>query len=254
VLVTAAGQELLSAARRVLLDVEDLLESARQRTDPLAGPMRIGVIPTIGPYLLPEIDPALRAAFPRLSLVWSEEKTEVLVARVKAGEIDAALLALEADLGDLEHELVGRDRFVLATPKAHPSAKGRGPVHPSELRDQEVLLLDDGHCFRDQALELCTASGARELGFRATSLATLSQMVAGGQGVTLLPELAVEVENRRGALAIRSFCEPVPFRTVVLAWRRRSALAPALRAIARAARAAFKTGDTPRARRGLRSR
>ena len=112
-----------------------------------------------------------------------------------------------------------------------------------ELRDEHVLLLDEGHCFRNQALELCAKAGIEEMGFRATSLATLAQMTAAGSGITLLPELAVEVENRRGQLAIRPFGKPVPQRTVVLAWRRRSALADSLRAIAERARSAFEAGD-----------
>jgi LysR family hydrogen peroxide-inducible transcriptional activator len=224
----------------VLLEAEDLSEAARRHVDPLAGTLRLGIIPTIGPYLLPEIDPALRGAFPRLTLLWTEDKTSVLVQRIECGELDAAFLALEADLGDLEHEVVGRDPFVLATAKDHRLAHGSRPVRVDDLSDEHVLLLDEGHCFRDQALDLCSKAGAEEMGFRATSLATLAQMTAAGSGVTLLPELAVEVENRRGQLAIRPFSKPVPHRTIVLAWRRRSALADSLHAVAGRARAAFE--------------
>jgi len=239
VLLTTAGAAFVERARRVLIDVDDLLASARQHRDPLCGALRIGVIPTLGPYLLPEVDPALRAAFPQLQLFWVEDKTERLVERVQSGELDAALLALEADLGELEHVPIGRDRFVLATAREHVLGRARGRVSLKALRGEHVLLLDEGHCLRDQALELCSAAGADELGFRATSLSTLSQMTAAGAGVTLLPEVAVEVENRRGLLAIRRFAEPVPYRTIVLAWRRRSGLGDALHAIAEQARAAF---------------
>jgi LysR family hydrogen peroxide-inducible transcriptional activator len=243
VLLTAAGAELVERAKRVLLEAEDLAEAAKRYTDPFAGTLRIGVIPTIGPYLLPEIDPALRKAFPRLTLQWTEDKTEELVRQVNRGGLDAALLAAEADLGDLEKEVLGRDPFVLATGKQHELARSARRVRVADLRGREVLLLDDGHCFRDQALELCSAAGSRELGFRATSLATLAQMVAGGAGITLLPKLAVEVENRRGLLAIREFTRPEPHRTIVLAWRRRSALDEVLHAVAETARAAFRVAS-----------
>jgi LysR family hydrogen peroxide-inducible transcriptional activator len=246
VLVTPAGEVLVARARRVLLEAEGLLEAARAQADPLAGTLRIGVIPTLGPYLLPEVDPALRAAYPRLTLVWVEDKTEVLVRRVERGELDAALLALEADLGSLEHEPIGRDRFVLATAPGHPFARARRALPVSELRGQRVLLLDEGHCLREQALELCQAAGADELGFRATSLSTLAQMAAAGEGITLLPEISLEVENRRGRLAIRPLRAPVPHRTIGLAWRRGSGLRDALRQLAATARAAFEAARATR--------
>lgn len=239
VMTTPAGEALLVRAHRVLLDAEDLAETARRFVDPLTGALRIGVIPTIGPYLLPVIDPALRAAFPRLTLVWTEEKTEVLVERIKRGELDAALVALEAELGDLEHFVIGRDPFVLAVAERHPLARTSRSVRLSDLENEEALLLDDGHCFRDQTLKLCAFAGAKELGFRATSLPTLAHMVAAGNAITLLPRLALEVENRNALLAIRPFAEPVPFRTVVLAYRRQAAMIEALRAVTETARLAF---------------
>jgi LysR family hydrogen peroxide-inducible transcriptional activator len=264
VLLTPAGEALIERARRVLLDVGDMLEAVRRHGDPLAGTLRIGVIPTLGPYLLPEVDPALRAAFPRLSLVWVEDKTDVLVAQVQRGELDAALLALEADLGDLEHAPVGRDRFLLAAPSDHALARARGPARVHDLRGQHVLLLDEGHCLRDQALDLCGKAGAEEIGFRATSLSTLAQMAATGSAVTLLPEIALDVENRRGQLAIRPFCEPAPYRTIVLAWRKSSSLRDPLTALAAAAAQAFDAAcgrdsraskhDGARARVGRRAR
>jgi LysR family transcriptional regulator, hydrogen peroxide-inducible genes activator len=251
VLLTPAGEEIVARARRVLLAADDVGDAAKRHVDPLAGTLRIGVIPTMGPYLLPEIDPALRQAFPRLNLVWTEDKTEVLVGRVQHGVLEAALLALEADLGGLEHEVVGHDPFVLALPMGHPLAKSQKPLPVRDLDHEAVLLLDEGHCLRDQALELCSTAGAEELGFRATSLGTLAQMVAGGSAITLLPETALEVENRRGLLAIRPFAAPVPSRTVVLAWRRGSALTESLRHIAREARKAYEQAwPRPNRRRG----
>jgi len=238
VLVTAAGAAVVEAARRVLLEVDDLVETAR-RVDPLSGTLRIGVIPTIGPYLLPDVDPALRATFPKLELFWREDKTETLVRLVGRGELDAALLALEADLGDLDHELVVEDPFLLAAAPSHPLAAQKGVVRMEQLRGEDVLLLDEGHCFREQALDLCARAGAHEMGFRATSLSTLAQMVAGGSGVTLLPRTAAGVENRRGLLALRAFADPAPHRTIVLAFRRKTALEEPLRRLAHEMRAAL---------------
>ncbi|HEY6100204.1 MAG TPA: LysR substrate-binding domain-containing protein, partial [Anaeromyxobacter sp.] len=200
VLVTTAGEALLARARRLLLEADDLIEGARLFTDPLSGRVRIGVIPTVGPYLLPRATPALRKALPALRVVWEEDRTAALVSRVSAGELDAALLAREADLADLVQVELAADPFVLAAPPDHPLARGAGPVRPADLRGERVLLLDDGHCLRDQALEVCAKGRAEELGFRATSLPTLVQMVASGAGVTLVPRLAVETESRRANL------------------------------------------------------
>src|SRR5262249_22515583 len=152
----------------------------------------------------------------------------------------AALLALEADLGDLEHDSVATDTFVLATPPGHKLGRSKKPVIRSELRGERILLLDDGHCFRDQVLEYCSSTRLEELGFRATSLPTLVQMVSSGAGITLLPSIAVPTEGQRSQLSIRPFTRPAPFRTIVLGWRRRSALADTLRKIAETLRAAMK--------------
>lgn len=238
VLVTAAGRELIDRAQRILRETDDLVELARRSGDPLSGTLRIGVIPTISPYLLPRLTPALHAAYPRLTVLWAEDKTEVLLRDLEAGTLDAALLALEADVGDVEREIIGADDFVLATPAGHPLGAKASAAKASELRGANVLLLDDGHCFREQALAFCSKAKAHELEFRATSLATLAQMVAGGAGVTLLPEIAVATESRRADLVIRPFTRPAPSRTLALVWRRRSPLGPALRELAHTARAA----------------
>ncbi len=242
VLLTAAGKELLARARVVLCGADDLVATAKHAGDPLAGTLRIGVIPTISPYLLPSATPALRAGYPRLTLVWVEEKTESLVRSLEAGVLDAALLALEANIGEVEHEIVADDRFVLATRRDDPLGLKKTPASPSELRDADVLLLDDGHCFREQALAYCARAKTRELEFRATSLPTLAHMVAGGAGVTLLPELAVPTEARRAGLRVRAFAPPAPHRTIALVWRKRSPSAPALRSLARTIRRAYPNG------------
>lgn len=251
VLVTAAGRKLLERARRVLSEADDLLAEARLAGDPLTGTLRIGILSTISPYLLPGAIPALRAAYPRLRPIWVEEKTDVLVRKLDAGDLDAALLALEAEIGDLEREIVAVDPFVLATRADDPLGTGSSAVRPAEIRGQDVLLLDDGHCFREQALEYCSRAKARELEFRATSLSTLAQMVAGGAGVTLLPRLAVATEAPRAGLRVRPFAKPSPRRTIALVWRKRSPLAKSLKHLAATLRGAYPLaeGKNIRARR-----
>jgi LysR family hydrogen peroxide-inducible transcriptional activator len=247
VLVTVAAREILERARLILRESDDLVELARRSSDPLSGTLRIGVIPTISPYLLPRLTTPIRSTFPRLKLLWLEDKTEVLLQSLDTGTLDAALLALEADVGDVEREIIGRDPFVLATSPGHPLGVKAHSAKASELRDERVLLLDDGHCFREQALVFCSSAKAHELEFRATSLSTLVQMVAGGAGVTLLPWLAVTTETRRAGLTIRHFAQPGPGRTIALVWRKRSPLGPALRQLAAVARAAYERTEQPAA-------
>jgi len=262
VLVTAAGRELLDRARRILLGADELSDAALRLSDPLSGMVRVGVIPTISPYLLPPVTPALHAAYPRLTIVWIEDKTPVLTAALSEGSLDAAVLALEADLagggrtappgtprGDFEHAVIAKDPFVLAMSPDDPLAKRKAPARPEELEGESVLLLDDGHCFRDQALAVCANAKARELEVRATSLPTLSQMVARGLGVTLLPRLAVATEAERAGLAIRPFAEPAPRRTIVLIWRRGSPWAATFRKVAATLAAAYPDASPKRARR-----
>jgi len=250
VLVTPGGKEILERARRVLLEADDLSSAARSAADPLAGIVRIGVIPTISPYLLPSATPALRAAYPRLSTLWVEDKTGSLVRDLERGSLDAALLALEADLGNVESEIIAIDPFVLATRPDDPLGNRSSPARPAELRDASVLLLDDGHCFRDQALAFCSSAKARELEFRATSLPTLAQMVAGGAGVTVLPRLAV-AEAERAGLRLRPFTKPSPHRTIALVWRKGSPLAGALRQVAATIRTAYPRVPSAERRPGL---
>lgn len=232
VLTTPAGAEIVRRAQRTLAAAGDVVEAARRHVDPLTGTLRIGVIPTVGPYLLPDAVPALRRAFPELGVAWTEEKTGDLVPRIRAGDLDAAVLAEGPELGDLEVEKIGEDAFVLLAPKGHPLTRSRGPLAAEDLAGQRVLLLDDGHCMRDQALAVCSSAHAEELGFRATSLSTLVQMVAGGAAVTLLPRIAVATERQRADLRVRELAAPAPSRTLVLAARKGSPIAPALRPLA----------------------
>jgi LysR family hydrogen peroxide-inducible transcriptional activator len=238
VLITAAGADLVARARRVLNEASELVDAAARLGDPLAGSLRLGIIPTIAPYLLPEAVPAVLARFSKLKLLFREEKTEVLVARLAAGDLDAAVLALEADIGDLARAVLAHDPFVLATPKRHRLAKKRS-IHAGDLEGEAVLLLDDGHCLRGQALSFCASARAHEASFRATSLSTLAQMVSSGAGITLLPALAVPLENRRGQLAIRPFAAPAPSRTVALVWRPKSPMAKELKELAAVLRKAW---------------
>jgi LysR family hydrogen peroxide-inducible transcriptional activator len=239
VALTAAGRVVIERARALLLASDDLVESARVLADPFAGTLRIGLIPTIGPYLLPEVAPVLRARYQKLSFVWAEEKTATLIDLLARGELDAAILALEAEVGDLPRVVLGKDPFVFAAPKSHPLASGKRPLKATELDGERVLFLDDGHCFRDQALAFCSRTGAEEAGYRATSLLTLVQMAAGGAGVTLLPSLALGVENRHQELSVRAFAPQAPFRTVAFVWRRGAALEMTLKAIGDALAGAY---------------
>ncbi len=239
VLLTAAGEAIVRRAREILLAADDLMVAAKRAADPLTGTLRIGVIPTVAPYLLPSVTPALRDSYPALTLLWIEDKTDALVASLSAGTLDAALLACEADIGDVEADVIARDPFVLATPPDHPLGREKGPAAQSELRAADVLLLDEGHCLREQALAICSRAKARELEFRATSLPTLAQMVASGAGVTLLPRLAVPTEAGRSTLRLRELADPAPSRTLALVWRKSSPLAPALRKLAGTLREAY---------------
>jgi LysR family hydrogen peroxide-inducible transcriptional activator len=239
--VPPAAAPIVAQARRVLVAAGDLHELARQQADPFRGTLRLGVIPTICPYLLPDIAPALSRAFPDLTINWSEDRTSRLVGQAKDGTIDGAVLALQADLGGLVHAALGWDPFLLAAAPGHPLARGKRRLTLDVLDGARVLLLDDGHCFRDQALELCARAGASETGFRATSLATLVQIASASGGVTLLPSIALAVENRRDQLTVRPFAKPGPGRTLALAWRRGSALRAPLTRIADTIRQALAT-------------
>ncbi|MCP3102846.1 LysR substrate-binding domain-containing protein [Myxococcus sp. K15C18031901] len=254
VLPTSAGEKLVERARRILLEADDLLEESRRVGDPFAGTLRVGVIPTVSPYLLPAVAPALRRRFARLTLAWVEEKTEVLIRELDAGSLDAALVALEAEVGDVEREVIAKDPFFLVTSHTHPLGTKDTPATPGELREANVLLLDEGHCLRAQALAFCSRARAHELEFRATSLSTLAQMVASGTGVTLLPALALPTEVRRAELKVRPLAEPVPYRTLALVWRRRSPLTAALRELAGVLHEHYPTSVAKAPRKALRPR
>ncbi|MEN1930088.1 LysR substrate-binding domain-containing protein [Luteimonas sp. MJ250] len=233
VMLTPAGHEVAARARRVMADVEQMREAARRSQDPEAGKVTLGLFPTLGPYLLPHVVPGIRARFPELELLLVEEKSDVLLERLQQGRLDAALLALPVNDEQLHVEFLFEEPFVLAVPEAHPLA-GHGPITLADLADERLLLLADGHCLRDQALDVCHLSGASEKGeFQATSLETLRQMVAANVGVTLLPSLAVKPPVARSeSIELVDFRAPPPSRRIAMVWRRSTAMAPFLQALA----------------------
>jgi LysR family hydrogen peroxide-inducible transcriptional activator len=238
VLLTPAGAVVVDRARRVLRDAEDLLAAARLWQDPFRSSWRLGLIPTVAPYLLPSILPGIRLAHPDLRLLLREERTPVLVQELQAGGLEAAILAEVPDLGDLVRVPLAEDPFLLAAPQDHPLARKR-KVALADLEQAPLLLPEDGHCLRGQALSFCAKAGAREADFRASSLPTLLQMVAAGMGLTLLPSLCAPMERSRANLMLRPFVRPVPGRQLVLAWRGGSPLAGALETFAGELRAAW---------------
>jgi LysR family hydrogen peroxide-inducible transcriptional activator len=223
-LTTAAGIEILRRARQILTGVAELDEMARSLNQPLTGLLRLGIIPTVAPFLLPAVLPALRSDYPALRVELHEAQTQDLIDSMARGELDLLLLALEAPLGDAQTLPLFDDPFVLAVPRGHRLGQ-RKRIRERDLDGETVLLLDDGHCLRDQALSVCGRAGATELGdFRASSLTTLIQMVASGAGLTLLPTLAVAgaTPNLDRDIALVPFARPFPKRTIGLAWRRTS--------------------------------
>ena len=233
VMLTAAGEDVVARARRIVADVEQMKEAARRSQDPESGSLRLGVFPTLGPYLLPHVLPQLQQRFPSLELLLVEEKSDVLLARLREGKLDAAMLALPVHDDQLHAELLFEEPFVLAAPAQHPLAS-RKFLSMAALTGETLLLLEDGHCLRDQALDVCALSGANEkTGFRATSLETLRQMVAAGIGVTLLPALSVHAPVVQPAnIRLVKFRDPVPSRQIALVWRRSSARDGFLHALA----------------------
>ena len=220
VLLTPAGETLLPLARSILTASGEFVDLARSLTRPLSGTLRLGVIPTVAPYLLPKTLPALRRRYPQLQVRLHEDLTPRLLELLSHGRLDLLLVALEADLGNVSTLALATDPFVVAVPAQHRLAK-RKRVTEADIAAEQVLLLDDGHCLRDQALAVCHTSGASEVGdFRASSLNTLVQMVAGGLGITLLPRLSLEVEAPQlSQIVILPFRKPEPSRTIGLVWR-----------------------------------
>ncbi|HEV2547480.1 MAG TPA: LysR substrate-binding domain-containing protein [Stellaceae bacterium] len=222
-LFTPVGEEIVARGRRLLREAQDLTEAARSGREPLAGPLRLGVIPTIGPYLLPAAMRGLAKRFPKLKLYLREEQTAPLLAKLEAGEIDLALIALPYATGELEVMTLGEDPLLVALPKTHPLVREKR-VSRADLAGEALLLMEDGHCLRSHALEACRlAAPDRNEVFQGTSLKTLLQMAAGGIGITLVPAIAAPSEISPGSGLVARPLAGEPRRTPALAWRPSSA-------------------------------
>jgi LysR family transcriptional regulator, hydrogen peroxide-inducible genes activator len=237
VVFTPLGRELVERARAAMAALTAMAETADAARAPMTGPLRLGVIPTVGPFLLPALMPALRESFPRLRLLLREDTTERLLERLRGGLLDVVLLALPCDCTGADTLAVVEDAFVAALPADHPLAR-LAEVPVTAMASESLLLLEDGHCLRDQALEACgfargQAPSDPTDGFAATSLHTLVQMVAGGLGVTLLPRLAVASGIAEGTgVALRPLAGEGAGRILGLAWRPNSARAAEYRSLA----------------------
>jgi LysR family hydrogen peroxide-inducible transcriptional activator len=224
VILTPVGEEALRRARTILNEAEELVEAAKNASQPLTGRFRLGVIPTIAPFLLPRALPLLRERFPKLRLFLREDLTHRLVTALRAGQLDAALIALPYDLTGLHCAHVADDELLAAMPANHPLA-GEKTAAPEALEAEDLILLEDGHCLREHALAACglkppRAAPGEEAVFAATSLPTLVQMVGSGLGVTFLPAMAVEAGLTDAApVAVRPIAAERPSREIVVAWR-----------------------------------
>jgi LysR family hydrogen peroxide-inducible transcriptional activator len=241
VILTPVGEEAVRRARDVLARAEDLVQAARSAGQPLSGRFRLGVIPTIAPFLLPRALPLLRRRFPALRLFLREDLTGRLIAGLKDGALDAALIALPYDTAGLGTAHVGDDELLAATPANHPLLT-RERIEPAALEDEGLILLEDGHCLREHALSACHLEPPRagdEGAFAATSLHTLVQMVGSGLGVSLLPAMAVEAGLTENApVSVRPLAGGSPKREIVVAWRAGSSRETEARLLAEALRAA----------------
>jgi LysR family hydrogen peroxide-inducible transcriptional activator len=249
VVFTPVGLQIASLAHGALSGLEAVQKAADASRAPMAGPMRLGVIPTIGPFLLPRLLPALSESFPQLELSLSEDLTERLIEKLASGRLDLLLLAMPCLCESTETMPLARDPFLLALPPGH-RLLARQTVSLAELSHEPMLLLEDGHCLRDQMLSACRQDAGwepprhRQQSFTATSLHTLVQMVASGLGITLLPRLAVDGGiTRDTGVELRPLTGEGAWRTIGLAWRPRSARVADYRAFASLLRFNGEGGD-----------
>jgi LysR family hydrogen peroxide-inducible transcriptional activator len=241
--VTPLGAQIIAQAERVLEQTAAIKELAKQNKDPLAGPLRLGVIYTIGPYLLPPLVKNLIDTVPQMPLILQENFTVRLLELLRQGELDAAIMALPLPEHGMSMQTLYDEPFVVATPKGHPWA-ARKEVPAEDLKSETMLLLGNGHCFRDQVLEVCpemarfsTPGNGMQRTFEGSSLETIRHMVASGIGLTVLPRTSVpDMKDRNGLLSFVPFTEPAPSRRVVIVWRksftRRSAIEAICEAVA----------------------
>ena len=223
IVLTEIGMEVARRGEAVLAATRDLVDYARHRGRTLSGRLKLGIIPTLAPYLLPKVLPALQARYPDMTVELRETQTKILLKELTGGELDVAVLALPLPDGEFETLRLFEDPFLLAVPADDPlPATARVDAH--DVDERRLILLEEGHCLRDQALAYCATARTADtpLHLGATSLATVMQMVAHGYGVTLLPQIAADVEARNGHVRLLRFAAPEPGRQVGLAWRRTS--------------------------------
>ncbi len=233
VILTPIGEDIAHRAKHVLRDIEHMKDAARRSRNPETGTIKLGIFPTLAPYLLPHVIPVIRQRYPELRLQLAEEKTEDILNMLDQGRLDAGLLALPVEQHGMEMAILFEEPFVTAMPATHPLAD-KQVIQLKDLEGEELLLLEDGHCLRQHALAVCALAGAHErLDFHATSMETLRHMVAANAGVTLLPVLSVKPPIPATAnIALRPFAAPAPSRTIALVWRSSSPLGGFLRKLA----------------------
>jgi len=233
IMLTPIGEDIAHRAKHVLRDIEHIKDAARRSKDPETGTIKLGIFPTLAPYLLPHVIPNIRGQYPDLRLQLAEEKTEDILNMLDQGRLDAGLLALPVEEHGMEMEILFEEPFVAAMPASHPLTD-KQTITLKDLEGEELLLLEEGHCLRQQALAVCALAGAHErVDFHATSMETLRQMVATNAGVTLMPVLAVKPPvASTDNIALRPFESPAPSRTIALVWRSSSPLGGFLRELA----------------------
>ena len=220
VLITPVGQKVVDIATHILQEAEHIKEIAAQTKDPFAGELKLGTIPTLGPYILPHIVTPIVEKLPKIELLLVEGQTQIITQSLLHAELDAMLLALPVEHDQVQTEFVFEEPFYLAVSSQHPYAKRKYIVY-DDLIDQDIMLLAEGHCLRDQALDICKIAGTNEkTDFRATSMETLRQMVVAKRGVTLIPKLAISSETK--GIDYIPFKKHIPSRRIGLAWRKTS--------------------------------
>lgn len=222
VMLTDGGREIASRAARILADTRDLVDFARRQSGVLSGPLHLGAIPSVAPYVLPQLLPRMRETYPDLDLFIRETQTQHLVRELLDGHLDLLVLALPVEHPQIETIRLFDDRFLLALPKSR-GYPDRILATPDMLQQDRLLLLEEGHCLRDQALAVCSLRRVENIDTSgASNLSTIVQLVANGMGMTLLPEVSLDVEAKREQVRLMRFADPEPQRTIGLAWRRSS--------------------------------
>jgi LysR family hydrogen peroxide-inducible transcriptional activator len=233
VMLTPIGEDIAHRAKHVLRDIEHIKDAARRSKDPETGTIKLGIFPTLAPYLLPHVIPVICQRYPELRLQLAEEKTEDILNMLDQGRLDAGILALPVEEHGMEREILFEEPFVTAMPASHPLTD-KQVISLKDLEGEELLLLEEGHCLRQHALAVCALAGAHErVDFHATSMETLRQMVAANAGITLMPVLSVRPPIAPTYnIALRPFESPAPSRTIALVWRSSSPLGGFLRKLA----------------------